>query len=483
MKEIIQGIKVLVSLLFKDNYGRPITLTTSQALIVKKIVFLEESKICIAAWTGMGKTFVVAIAILLCAIKNKGIRIGIISASKKQSSLCYNYILGFISREHKFWDLVGTRSGSMKDLNSQLSRESLSVGDGKLKSVIGIFTANLKGNGSNLLGLHFDVVVEDESVLIPDEIEKTKILRMLERGPDDLYNKVHVKVSTTQDINHFKKWFDSETVFPVTVTVEDSFRDGRVTREFIEQQKEELGELFGIWYMCEFPELGSDKVFSLKDIKSLLVKSIVPKNLKGEDSVVSCDVARFGSNKTVITFLNKNAFGYFSKCVDFYRGKDTVYTFGRCKELALELGARKIIIDDCGVGGGVTDMLRKDQELKQAGVVIVAFNAAKHCKRKGDVLKYVNYGTKSYMFLKELIRKDVIVYLKNSFIQAELEGITKEFTSTGQLRVFKKGSHGSDESSPDFTDSVVIGLSNWWYGGAVIDVYAEPVLDERIEYL
>jgi len=150
--------------------------------------------------------------------------------------------------------------------------------------------------------------------------------------------------------------------------------------------------------------------------------------------------------------------------------------------LALRLGANKIIIDDCGVGGGVTDMLREDQELRLARVSVVAFNAGKRCKSKGDSMKYVNYGTKSYMFLKELIRKDEVVYLKNSFVQDELENITKEFTSTGQLRVFKKGTRVQDGSSPDFVDAFVIGLSNWWYGGTAVSVDLDFVLDERIEY-
>ncbi|MFA5406724.1 MAG: Hint domain-containing homing endonuclease [Candidatus Nanoarchaeia archaeon] len=426
-------------------------------------------------------TYVVAIALFLCAIVNLGVRIGIISASKKQSSLCYDYILGFISREPKLWELVGARSRDLKDLANALNKERLSVGKDEIKSSIGIFTANLNAQGSNLLGLHFDIVLEDESVLIPDELEKTKILRMLEKSPNDVLPKIHVKISTTHDINHFKKWVDNVDIDKVIIDAEDGFIEGRLTREFINTQKEELGELFNIWYMCKFPELGSDKLLTYAEIKSLLVSKVLDKNLKG-NNVLSVDVARFGTNKTVITLINKNDFGYFSKCLSFHQGKDTVYTYGVVKSLIVKNGVKIVIIDDCGVGGGVTDMLRKDEELKILKVSVQPFNAGKPCKNKKDALKYVNQGTKSYLFLKELIRKDFIVYESNKFITGELESITKEFTPTGQLRVFKKGVNIDSDASPDFVDSLVIGLSYWWQGSAVIQVFNDFVENEDIEY-
>jgi phage terminase large subunit len=77
---------------------------------------------------------------------------------------------------------------------------------------------------------------------------------------------------------------------------------------------------------------------------------------------VSCDVARYGSDETVIALRE----GQRIRIIEAYNGRDTVYTAGRLKALYEPL--TRVVVDDSGVGGGVTDHLRAE------GIPVDAFN-------------------------------------------------------------------------------------------------------------
>ncbi|MCD8364349.1 MAG: DEAD/DEAH box helicase family protein, partial [Clostridiales bacterium] len=81
---------------------------------------------------------------------------------------------------------------------------------------------------------------------------------------------------------------------------------------------------------------------------------------------IGCDVARFGDDKTCISYRVNEVVKIYRK----YNGKDTVWTAGTVMELYRSLKAKygnqgkiAVKIDDGGVGGGVTDQLRAAQSL------------------------------------------------------------------------------------------------------------------------
>jgi phage terminase large subunit len=100
---------------------------------------------------------------------------------------------------------------------------------------------------------------------------------------------------------------------------------------------------------------------------------------------VGCDVARFGSDETVIA-VRKDPRVRIEKVL---RGRDTMATVGElvrvakaCKDDGLDWPT--IVVDDVGVGGGVTDRL---QELRRDGSLggtrVVGFNGG-HTARASD---------------------------------------------------------------------------------------------------
>jgi len=82
--------------------------------------------------------------------------------------------------------------------------------------------------------------------------------------------------------------------------------------------------------------------------------------------LVVCDVARFGDDVTIIMDMEETEITR----VEEYGFKPTTYTAARLFIRQKALGGCLVVVDDTGVGGGVTDQLR------EMGVQVFAFNGA-----------------------------------------------------------------------------------------------------------
>lgn len=446
---LFDNINNVVKLLIVGNDGKPVTLVKSQEEIVEDILHLKRDRIAVIAYTGYGKTWAVSIGGLLCAIFNQGIKIGIISISQKQSSLAYNYILEFISRQSLFWDLLKTKGHTYSQLNKELSRERITIGS----STISVLTANINKRGENLLGYHFDLLIEDEAASIPDEIERTKIRRMMETSPADKFSKMHVKISTPHGRGHFMEWTNNPEVKTLKVPYEVGIQEGRVNKSFIELQRQEMTPMeFNVWYGCHFPEQESNKLFTLNEITALTNQTNFNSYAESPFKTLGVDVARYGNAKTVMTITVRTDGGYYSKMLGRDDKQSTTETVGKIIDLDRKYNFHYIIIDDTGIGGGVTDML---VEHGLRGKVI-PFNAGGEVLSTNNKLTKRNAGSEAYIFFHELLRQGLTHYENNPFISKEMQEVSFEFTSNGKIVVAKKGTQYDPEiSTADVIDSLV----------------------------
>jgi hypothetical protein len=137
-----------------------------------------------------------------------------------------------------------------------------------------------------------------------------------------------------------------------------SVRRRLVSKRWVEQfEKRGVGSSeFGIRVLGEFPSESDDGVVNGDDLKTAHAQNFEP----GLPLVVGVDVARFGSDHTVLAVREGNRI----RVVRSYQGRDLMQTSGAVTELArhlYEVSGRKpvIVIDDVGLGGGVTDRLRE----------------------------------------------------------------------------------------------------------------------------
>jgi hypothetical protein len=156
-----------------------------------------------------------------------------------------------------------------------------------------------------------------------------------------------------------------------TFTGEDvprSLRRNLVSKRWVErlERRNPGGNEFMVKCLGEFPAQADDTVVARADLEHAQEQRIEP----GFPLVVGVDVARFGGDKTVIAVRE----GHRIRVVKVTQGRDLMWTCGAVLDAARSLqktkGRRpKIVVDDVGLGGGVTDRLREIGEFQ-----VVAFN-------------------------------------------------------------------------------------------------------------
>lgn len=134
-----------------------------------------------------------------------------------------------------------------------------------------------------------------------------------------------------------------------------------VTREWVEEKRAKWGEaspLFEVRVLGSFASSSDDTVCSIAAVEAAQRRRCPA----GEPAVVACDVARFGSDETVIAVRRGNRV----RIARAYAGRDLMQTVGAIVRARRALAAEGVgdafiatVVDDVGVGGGVTDRLRE----------------------------------------------------------------------------------------------------------------------------
>jgi hypothetical protein len=139
--------------------------------------------------------------------------------------------------------------------------------------------------------------------------------------------------------------------------------------------------IYQVRVLGQFPTSGDDVVLALGAVEAAQQrwKEGEPRDSQHERVVIACDVARFGDDETVIA----ERVGQRITILETYRGKATTFTAGRVEHWASRHPEPhvRIVIDDTGVGGGVTDQMRA------RGRQVTAFNAGERANRP---LKFPN---------------------------------------------------------------------------------------------
>jgi hypothetical protein len=157
---------------------------------------------------------------------------------------------------------------------------------------------------------------------------------------------------------------------------------------------------------------------------------------------VGVDVARFGDDKTVITFRKGRLL-----IPPIVIGKlDTVDVYSRVKdEINMMGGCCQIAVDDIGVGGGVTDMLRRDFGSKVVGV-----NSA---IRLSDGQNY-NMRARIWRDMREWLKTASIP--RDHELQTDLTALQYHYKAGELLLESKDDAKKRGVKSPDRADSLAL---------------------------
>jgi hypothetical protein len=184
-----------------------------------------------------------------------------------------------------------------------------------------------------------------------------------------------------RNTGRFKACFNRFKNYWITRKV-DSRSAKKANKAQIAQWAEQYGEdsdFFRKRVKGEFPLQSSNQLIPEADVLACRVYEAV-----GYETFpirISCDVARFGEDDTVITVMQGRKF---VETTEMHH-RDTVQTYTKIVEIYNHYCRKHeriaIFVDDIGVGGGVTDMLRR------AGLPVIAVNAGARAK---DPEQFIN---------------------------------------------------------------------------------------------
>lgn len=170
------------------------------------------------------------------------------------------------------------------------------------------------------------------------------------------------------------------------------------TREWVDGMRALYGEespVYQVRVLGDFPRTADNTVCSLGDFEQAQRNDLDA----AKPCVVSVDVARYGSDETVIGVRRGDRF----RVEETYVGKPTTETAGRVAAIARRLYHElhepvTVVVDDVGVGGGVTDQLRAVFAETLHHAHVAAFNGGEQPYRAED---YPNRRSETWFALAD----------------------------------------------------------------------------------
>ena len=177
------------------------------------------------------------------------------------------------------------------------------------------------------------------------------------------------------------------------------------------------------------------------------------------DMQIGVDVARFGSNYSVIVTaeFRHDSDLVVIRDVRSHSKKDEFFTAGRTIEMDNKWRASKIKIDDAGLGGGVTTYLRHSHLANK--VEPVNFGSA-----SGDV-KFLNLKAQMFWYMRQMFEQNRVLFadsisrLDLDRFLSQLPQIRYEFTQNQKIKMTDKSDLTDDVTdSPDWADALAIAI-------------------------
>jgi hypothetical protein len=268
----------------------------------------------------------------------------------------------------------------------------------------------------------------------------------------EIYEKVHISAFDTPNFTTFgimledirndtwkDKIGDKELPYP-----------NLVTPQWVSERFKEWGEgsyHFQVYVMGEFPQSGVNTLFRLQDIEAAMRREVG----KDGNKVAALDISRYGDDETVFG----ERVGDSVLPLKSWSHQDTTYTAGRTLRFLKEGNHAGITIDAIGVGGGVSDMLKQEINLR---AFITEFNAGGQAK---DKEMFGNRRAECYWNLEKLCEDGGCSLPKDEKLKAQLCDIRYKYDSKGRIWIeSKEEMRARGSKSPDRADVVMMLFSS-----------------------
>ncbi len=209
----------------------------------------------------------------------------------------------------------------------------------------------------------------------------------------------------------------------------------------------------------EFPKQDDDVLMPFEAVEASLSREL-PEGLDDRrGGILSIDIARFGSDRTVFIYRKRNAVFH----IEVHAKEDTMQTAGRAVDLAHRLGASEIKVDENGVGGGVVDRLKELHREGRLKAEVIGVMVSESAPDRVDGEDAQGRTMRDYLWLqaKAWFAEDepsLIAAPKDyaEMLCAELVSVKYGFDSSGRIVVESKDEmkRRLKGTSPDIADAL-----------------------------
>ena len=446
----LKAIQVACRGFFKNDDGEPLELTDGQAEIFWSIYNPSIQRVQIMTTTQYGKSLTVALSALYTAKRRKA-KVAIVAPTDKQGGIIMDYIISHLFDNEFFTKGLIDVTGIEK-MRTQKTRDRLIWLDGAEIRVLTVGASNVTAKGLGVMGFHADIIIEDESSLIPDS-HHSKVTRML--GGNVRKSKM-VKIGNPFFRNHFYNSWHSDRFYKIFIDYKRAIAEGRLTEEFVEEQKTSgmSKEDFGVMYLVQFPDrVADDAVFEYDTVE----KTKIAKDFKIDGwKIAGLDLSRGGADATVLTIFEIDDHNLrVLKQYENNETSDSIQVANWAIDLCIENGVGILGYDALGLGGAVGDYIMNLQEVKFDVVEYKAGN-------KAIDSNFANIKSQLAFTLRTWSERGQVDFsMCSGQMFVDLLGLNKKRASDRSLRVV------DPQDSPDYLDSLLAGLFTVWGGNKV----------------
>ena len=227
---------------------------------------------------------------------------------------------------------------------------------------------------------------------------------------------------------------------------------GLTSAKWVEERKETWGEenpIYRARVLGEFPDQAEDTLIRLSDIEAAVSREDLVSDEAGSNGpsskvVLSVDVARFGSDRSVILRRRGNTV----EEIKTFRQMDTMQLTGWVTTAIRDSNPDRICVDEIGVGAGVVD------RLKEEGHRVRGINVARRA-RQNDL--FANVRAEGYWHIRELFSAGQIAIPADNQLMGELAALRYSYDSQGRVLIESKDSmRQRGLPSPDKADALML---------------------------
>lgn len=353
-----------------------------------------------------GKSTVISVLASEFAVKNKQKIVMVIAASERQAYLLYEKIYDYILKYYKSY----IKSGKQYQTKTKL----------ELKNNTRIYCLPTGLDGRTIRGYTVDLLIADEAAFIPRAVFDALTPAISTRYR--LGARIILSSTPFGRDNYFYECFQNNSFTTFHVSSEEC---PRIDKDFLAQEKLRMSKMsYAQEYLGEF---ASEQMQVFPD-KLIRARQTLKREKINKDAnyYLGADIARLGDDKTALQIIEeKDGVLYHRENITTEKTRlDETYKL--ILELDRKYNFEKIFIDNEGIGVGVYDFLKGNEDTKSRTYGVL--NSLEIRQEDGKV-KYQK--EELYTLFLSLMRQKLIYLLDDEDVFMSLRAIRFEYTNDG----------------------------------------------------